>query len=323
MDLRPIYYIYRYLTKDTYEIFYAGKGHGNRAEDFYHHNDECKEIIARQGVIVEYIFKYMTELEAFETEIKFITFYKSKGLCKANKTLGGDGLSGYKFSKESKEKMSAIKKGRRWTKRHKENISKGHGSMPFEVYNIKFEFIGIWKSISQCAHDLDINRVGISAVLNKRKVVTACNYFFRYVGDTTSLDELYKPYNKNGMAKKVIDLKTGQIWNCLQHAAKELNIKYATLSHWLNGIAVNKSTLRFLVDKDKPLIKRKNNNQREVIDLFTGQIWDSAKEAAIELKILPKILRKWLRENTSNPTNLRYNDKPIRISRGKYGLFNS
>lgn len=51
---------------------------------------------------------------------------------------------------------------------------------------------------------------------------------------------------KNGFAKKVKDLSTGQIFDCVGDAADKFGYSYNQLKQWLNGRRPNKSTLTYL-----------------------------------------------------------------------------
>jgi hypothetical protein len=51
---------------------------------------------------------------------------------------------------------------------------------------------------------------------------------------------------KHPSAKKVIDIKTGQIYECAKYAAAILDIKYRTLHSYLTGEHANKTNLKWL-----------------------------------------------------------------------------
>jgi hypothetical protein len=69
----------------------------------------------------------------------------------------------------------------------------------------------------------------------------------------THSDELKKYWSENRIkenhprAKKVINKNTGEIFNCVKNAAEANNIKYTTLTSWLNGSRKNKSPFEFLI----------------------------------------------------------------------------
>jgi hypothetical protein len=128
-----IYYVYQLISSND-EIFYIGKGSGNR---MYQHvsiamgksisrtknlklYNKIKKIIDSGGFIkCEIIFKSENENDCFNEEIRLIEKIGLINLC--NLTIGGEGTSGYKLSEETKLKMSLAKKDKK-----RENISKIH-----------------------------------------------------------------------------------------------------------------------------------------------------------------------------------------------------
>ena len=85
-----MYYIYAWVIKDTQEVFYIGRGHGdryrtlkNRSKYFheFYDNYECEPIILLSG---------LTEKESIEEERLEIAYYRSLGMAKANIHNGGE-----------------------------------------------------------------------------------------------------------------------------------------------------------------------------------------------------------------------------------------
>lgn len=97
-----MFYTYAYLREDK-TPYYIGKGKGNRVKVNHKHipipKDKSKIIILKNN---------LTEEEAFKHEIYMIFIFgrkdKNNGIL-INLTDGGDGVSGYKHTKESREKM--------------------------------------------------------------------------------------------------------------------------------------------------------------------------------------------------------------------------
>lgn len=96
METQKQFYVYKWFVESTNEVFYIGKGSGNRYKDIYKRNqifkqeyyqvyDDCKS---------EIIAFFNTEEEAFSEEEKLIAYYRSIGQAKANIDKGGTG--GYK-----------------------------------------------------------------------------------------------------------------------------------------------------------------------------------------------------------------------------------
>ena len=125
------YYVYVHIRLDNNTVFYVGKGTGNRAYDLdrgkFHNGVRDK-----YGCRVEIIKDGLTESQAFRLESKMIKYYvltlgygipidgyrDFSNNYLTNFTWGGEGASGYKFSEESKRKMSKSQKGKKAGKNH-------------------------------------------------------------------------------------------------------------------------------------------------------------------------------------------------------------
>jgi NUMOD3 motif len=122
--VRGKYYVYLLIRPDTDEVFYVGKGKGMRVFDHEKdarlniHSHKCN-IIRKHGVRYAFTGVFDNETEAYATERKTIAAIGVARL--TNKTNGGDGggVIGRRLSDESKQKMSASKKGRPLTPEHK------------------------------------------------------------------------------------------------------------------------------------------------------------------------------------------------------------
>jgi hypothetical protein len=119
------HYVYVHKKATTGEIFYVGKGRGNRAyqKDRGRH---WKAIVEKHGRTVEIVADNLPEQEAFALEIKLIALYgrKDKGLGSlVNYTDGGDGASGAVRSDAFKARNSALHTGRKRSEETCKNIS--------------------------------------------------------------------------------------------------------------------------------------------------------------------------------------------------------
>lgn len=114
------FYVYCHCRPDG-ELFYIGKGQGNRARDFSSgRTKHYKNIVAKYGgrQIIVRLFPCETEAEAFALEIKLIKEARDAGIRIVNFTDGGEGAAGgrgplgYKHSEASRARMSAYRRGR-------------------------------------------------------------------------------------------------------------------------------------------------------------------------------------------------------------------
>lgn len=149
------FYVYEHWRSDTNQCFYVGKGHDLRAYKMRrrnkYHSNICKKVISDGGSIeVRFFATELSENDAYDCEMKRISFWLSAGVALSNMTSGGEGLKnpteetrqkisksnignkkhfGYKHSPETRAKMSAASK-LRWSapgarKRHGEVTSIG------------------------------------------------------------------------------------------------------------------------------------------------------------------------------------------------------
>lgn len=138
----------------------------------------------------EILFSNLSEKEAKEKEICYITqvFHSNNPKYGYNLTSGGDGLAGWKHSKETRQKMSKAAKGRTFSKEHIENLSKSHkGYIMPEVQKKKISESGkmaisngrghftsvrcietnkIFNTIREAAEYYGVCSTGISSVIN-------------------------------------------------------------------------------------------------------------------------------------------------------------
>lgn len=103
------YYIYVWYKEDTGEPFYVGKGKENRYRELVNRNRYFMNTYKKHGGYSQIILAGLTEQEAFKREVELIHEYR-KWFKLVNITNGGEGVSGLKHSKETKNKLSALAK---------------------------------------------------------------------------------------------------------------------------------------------------------------------------------------------------------------------
>jgi len=140
------YYTYAYLRDDG-TPYYIGKGKGNRAYKHYNHRFSPPE-----NDRIKILKENLSESEAFAEEMRLIAEYGRKDLGTGilrNMTDGGEGATGRVNSEENRKgisermkgntyaknrkdleaigrKISDAKKGKKFTKEHRDALSKAH-----------------------------------------------------------------------------------------------------------------------------------------------------------------------------------------------------
>ena len=150
------YYIYFHINPLKNEIFYVGKGKGNRAFHKHKRTKLWNNIVNKYGLVINIVEDSLTEEESFKREKYFIDYIGRRDLGTGplvNLTEGGEGVSGKiisestrrkmsescagknnhrfgkKVSEETRSKMSLAKKGKpghKLSEEHKQNISKSN-----------------------------------------------------------------------------------------------------------------------------------------------------------------------------------------------------
>ena len=130
------FYVYQLRLKNSELPFYIGKGRGRRVSEHFRpsalkkrsHKNSVINKAFREGIPIlrEILFDGLTEEQAHAKEIELIAFYGRwiNGGCLTNATDGGEGVSGYTASIETRLKISASKRGRPLTADHRRKISR-------------------------------------------------------------------------------------------------------------------------------------------------------------------------------------------------------
>lgn len=105
------FYTYIHRRGDTGEVFYVGKGSGQRAGQASSRNTWWKNIAKLHGHKVEIVAYWDVERDALDHECALIAEYRASGAQLVNATDGGDGICGYRHTPETKEKIAEAGRG--------------------------------------------------------------------------------------------------------------------------------------------------------------------------------------------------------------------
>lgn len=117
-----IYYVYLHRRDDTNDVFYIGKGSGQRAKSISGRNDWWRNIYNKCGFTPEIVEKGLSEESAYNLEVELIKFYRDCGYKLCNIADGGGGAS-RKQSEETKKKISLKLKGRLTSEETRKKLS--------------------------------------------------------------------------------------------------------------------------------------------------------------------------------------------------------
>lgn len=104
-------YVYEHVRPDTGVVFYVGKGKLGRASDTRNRNKDWHDVVGECGFDVRFVVSDISEDLAMLVERELIDKLKLLGVKLVNKTSGGQGLSGFRHSEETKQKLRAKKIG--------------------------------------------------------------------------------------------------------------------------------------------------------------------------------------------------------------------
>jgi hypothetical protein len=131
-----LYYTYAYLREDR-TPYYIGKGKGNRV--YKNEGKSCNKPKDKSRII--FLKQNLTEEDAFKHEIYMISVFGRKDLGAGilhNRTDGGEGVSGYIVSEETRKKLSEMRKGKTLSEETKRKVSAaGKGRTHSEETKIK------------------------------------------------------------------------------------------------------------------------------------------------------------------------------------------
>jgi hypothetical protein len=205
------FYVYAHYHSED-QIFYIGKGRGNRAWRDNSRTDFWKNIVNKYGYQVIIIANNLDESTAFELEKYLIKEYGRRDLGKGplvNQTDGGDGTSGSINNLRGDEH---------------------HASKPV----ICIETGEIFETGRAASLKYNIDPTNLSSACRKGKGSVA-GLHFQFLDDKRIMC-LDVGTHKNGdhpMAKSIICNETGVVFETAREAGRTLQISYKDISYYL------------------------------------------------------------------------------------------
>lgn len=124
-----LFYVYEWYICESNEVFYVGKGTGDRYLETRRRNKMFKDIYNTHNCNVRFVKSNLTEEESFELEKETIAFYKNNTKYRiSNQTDGGTGGNTRKYYSQEELKMYSEKA----SKKRKGIINQGSNNPMFK-----------------------------------------------------------------------------------------------------------------------------------------------------------------------------------------------
>lgn len=244
-------YLYRHLTKNKNieEIFYIGIGSDSdgkykRAFDLKMRSKFWHNMYNKYDYQVEIILDGLTWEQACFKEKEFINLYGRRDLglgTLVNLTNGGDGSNGLKWTAESKNKISILRKGK-------------PGKPHTEEFKNKMREIQTGRKASEESKrknsEAQIGRKTTEET--KKKMSESRKGQKRSIETKKKMSESMKI--SNAKSKKVVQISTGIVFNSIKQASEELNIPNHNLKKYFS---CKNTKIKY---PDLIIIDDKNNN---------------------------------------------------------------
>ncbi|WP_455072265.1 NUMOD3 domain-containing DNA-binding protein [Prevotella melaninogenica] len=240
------YYVYIWYLKSSKEVFYVGKGSGNRVTSMKDRNKHFRNIRSKCECDYEIVKYFDDEEEAYDYELKLGTEYKAKGQAWCSYVLGKTD----KFvSNETKRKIAKTLKGNTpWSKgKHlseetKEKIRQAHlGKKQSEDAKKRrsIALMGHKMSKSTCKK-IALSKMGEKNPMygKKQSEETIRKRMAKMIGHEVSEETRMKIGISNG--KKVAKIEVGtdkilMLYNSASEAARQNNMKNESISKCCRG----------------------------------------------------------------------------------------
>jgi len=209
--------VYRHLRPNG-ETFYIGIGYYKRAYDKSNRNNHWNNIVNKYNYTIEILQEDLTWEEAVDQEIMLIALYGREDLDKGllcNMTDGGEGVQGYIMSNEQKAYIG----------------------------NLASKRIGKLNPFYGKHHTEELKRF----FSESQKGEKGPNYGKDFSIETRKKMSDNNRRGKHPQSRSVINIETGQIWDCMKDCSEEMNLSYSKIKYW---VKVNNKLIRYVTDTE-------------------------------------------------------------------------
>lgn len=249
------FYVYEWYIVDTNEVFYVGKGTGDRYKRLGGRNYFFQCMYNTHNCNVRKIYEHLTENEAFEKEIETIKFYRENTNYRlTNQTDGGEGVSGWIPTDEFRNKISKMVKGSNnpnyqnyWSYEQKESLRQKQKCNPLYIGEsnpnakriICVETGEVFNCIKFAKEKYNIKSDASITVALKNPTRTAggmhwVNYSNDFLDSDYRFAYLVDILKKNETSESLICLDDLSLYNSKTDLARRLNVTVSKITWQLN-----------------------------------------------------------------------------------------
>lgn len=216
--MREDFVVYFHERLDTNAVFYVGKGTHKRVRQKCNRNPHWHNIVSKAGGFNHHLVATgLVEIEALELERLLIAEMRNLGFQICNMTDGGDGVSGFKHSEETKRAMSVKRTGMC-------SAIKGRKFSPEHIENLKRAKLGKKQTPEHIKNAADTRRGKAVSEQTRQKISSALS------GRTTAKEVVARKY------KAVLCTTTSVVYESVTAAAKALKLQTSNISRCCKGI---------------------------------------------------------------------------------------
>lgn len=240
------YCVYKHI-KPNGEVFYIGMGNKKRPYTFSDRSDFWKKITSKYDYKIIIIKNNISKNEAYKLERMLISKYGRRDLGKGtlvNHTDGGDGSYNVVISEETRLKISIANTGSKRSNETKKKMSEAAKGRVFTAETrLKMSNSAKNKTMTEeHKNKLWFSRFGAENGMYKRTHSEETKEKIRQKAIGRKM-----PYNQRiAMCKKIVDTKTGIIYNSIDDVLKLYLFSKRSIRNQLNGSQKNKTTLKYL-----------------------------------------------------------------------------